>query len=136
MLHRLASRYGEIRNARTGREAWYRIELEGCPGIGLPSDGGESINLLRLPLLFESASSRDTALDRLDRAGLGGTGMYPAPLHRLAGLNEYFPATETHPNAESVAGRILTLPLHDRVKRTDVARIGEIVRSVCETGRD
>jgi len=54
--------------------------------------------------------------------------MYPTPLHRIPGLQGYFPAS-CYPNAESIAERVLTLPLHEMVTSRDIRRICSIIRA-------
>lgn len=130
MLGRLWPRFSRIREERASRAAEYASALEACPGVQLPPGPGQQACLLRYPLIFDSAARRDRALEDLTRRGLGGSGMYPAPLHRIPGLRDHFPDAHC-PNAESIAKRILTLPLHDRVTSRDVERIGAIVREAC-----
>lgn len=135
ILSGVAPRFPELRRVRARLDRSYRTELEGCRELVLPPVPGPDENLLRFPLLFESGGLRDRVLKELKRAGLGATGMYPAPLHRLPGLENYLREVDNLHESESVAARILTLPMHDRVEPSDVARIGTIVRSVCTAER-
>ncbi|MBD3868835.1 MAG: DegT/DnrJ/EryC1/StrS family aminotransferase [Acidobacteria bacterium] len=121
---------------RAGRERTaiaFRSALEGCVEVRQPDLKAVECGLVRYPLVFDSPQQRDSALAAMEQEGLGGTGMYPAPLHRIPGLAETFPGV-TCRHAESLAGRILTLPLHDRVKPEDVDRIAESVREACRNG--
>ena len=124
--------FPHLRRIRLELEGAYRAELEDCRGLVLPPASGPEENLLRFPLLFDSGDRRDQALRELERSGLGATKMYPAPLHRLPGLESYFRGVEDLRQSESVAARILTLPMHDRVEPPDISRIGSIIRSLCD----
>ena len=135
-LASVTPRFRNLRCIRTQIETAYRSELEGCRGLVMPPVLDPDENLLRFPLLFESGVRRDEALRELERGGLGATGMYPAPLHRLPGLESFFQGARDLQRSESIAGRILTLPLHDRVQPSDISRIGGIVRSICGVVRN
>lgn len=124
--------FAAIRDQRVRKAAAYRDALEGAEGLALPAIPADGVVLLRFPVLVEQAGQRDEVLRRLERAGLGVTGMYPAPLHRLAGLERLGEGTAGFPRADSIASRLLTLPLHRHVRADDVGRIAAAVR---EAGR-
>lgn len=78
--------------------------------------------LWRYPLLLPSAEQRDQLFDRLWLAGLGPSRLYRRTLSDI-------PETATrvrqraHPNATSLADRLLTLPLHSDVTVDDIESI-------------
>jgi dTDP-4-amino-4,6-dideoxygalactose transaminase len=130
MLKLIWPRLDSIRQVRNLVAQEYRRGLEGCSRVVLPSDPGAGSSLLRFALIFDTGERRDRALRLLSEKGLGVTGMYPAPLHRIEGLDRYFTGVRC-PNAESLAERILTLPLHDKVLPGDVSRITEGILQIC-----
>lgn len=79
--------------------------------------------LLRLPLLAESRTQRDSAVMQLRRAGFAATAMYRAPLWTFAGLEFLAPFKERCPNAADFADRLLTLPLHAEVSERMLQRL-------------
>lgn len=84
---------------------------------------GSSPVYLRLPLLMADASARRSAIERLDAAGIGATGSYPASLADVPELAPYLaqPAPQAT-GGRHVADRIVTLPTHPYVSRADIAR--------------
>jgi dTDP-4-amino-4,6-dideoxygalactose transaminase len=82
--------------------------------------------LLRYPLLIQ-AEWRDRIYRRLRNAGLGPSLLYPSSLPRIPGLKDLLHGQENFPAAEAFAGRILTLPTHDRVQHADIRKIREIL---------
>ena len=87
--------------------------------------------LLRYPLLLATSALRDELYSALDREGLGVSKMYPVALPEIEGLENQFINHEPLPNAESFAGRILTLPIHPGVQRSDIDRMGDVIKLVC-----
>jgi dTDP-4-amino-4,6-dideoxygalactose transaminase len=94
---------------------------------------GTSNAYLRLPLRLEPAQ-RDRLLGLLGR--LGATGLYPAPLNRLPGARERLPrqAHETFPQAEEIARRLLTLPLHGYLTASDLEAIASALEEPAPRG--
>jgi len=99
----------------------YRFDFFPDPGI--------SAFLLRFPLLFKNSSDRDRNLFLLKKSGLGASGSYPAPINRIAGVSSYLNSQMFFPNALLISQRVLTLPLHDFVKNSDVDACAAIINS-------
>jgi dTDP-4-amino-4,6-dideoxygalactose transaminase len=93
----------------------------------LPESSDNRIALLRYPLILKSKEKRDRILEELKRRGLGATGSYPVPLNEQPGAAVYFDGKESYPNAKYVSERILTLPLHEHVKGSDIENMIEII---------
>ena len=92
---------------------------------------GHSQRLLRYPVLAADQSLRDRLFLALDRKGLGVSKMYPASLPNIRGLENHLRAEgEAYPNAEAFARRILTFPVHSRVREIDLQRLHAIIRAV------
>ncbi len=133
MLRQVWPGLENIRAIRRRTARAFRLALESCKEVRQPDLEAVESGLVRYPLVFDSPGRRDRALAAMEREGLGGTGMYPEPLHRIPGLQDRFPDVSCT-NAESLSERILTLPLHDRVKPEDVERICALVREACRHG--
>lgn len=100
-----------------------------CPGlVDLPAlcGVGRTRRLLRYPLLVE-ARARDAILDRLTRAGLGASALYPAPLPGLPGMAAAIGHGGDYRNAAAFAARLITLPTHEGVRASDVDRMQRIL---------
>ncbi len=82
--------------------------------------------LLRYPLLVDAKVSPGLYAE-LRRRGLGASGMYPATLPDIPGLEELLEGQGPYPAAEAFAASILTLPAHNRVGRGDIARIRRVM---------
>ncbi|MGB5474745.1 MAG: DegT/DnrJ/EryC1/StrS family aminotransferase [Gammaproteobacteria bacterium] len=85
--------------------------------------------LLRYPLLVEPVI-RDRVYNRLRREGLGVSRMYPAALSGIAGLEEYLGVAGISPVAQNFAARVLTRPVHERVRAVDIRRIASCLESI------
>jgi len=86
-----------------------------------------SRHLLRYPVLC-ATGQRDRLYERLQRAGLGVSKMYPAALPQINGLAGFFNDSK-FPNAQDFAARILTLATHPGVTEQGIRRMGEVFRS-------
>jgi perosamine synthetase len=84
---------------------------------------GSSPVYLRLPLLTADADARRRVLARLDAAGIGATGSYPASLADVPDLAPFLANPGPHATGgRYVADRIVTVPTHPFVSRADIAR--------------
>ncbi len=85
---------------------------------------GANFRLLRYPLLVCDARVRERLFRCCARRGLGASAMYPLTLPRVAGLEQIF-AGVSCPQADSFAKRIMTLPVHSRVRPSDIQTMRE-----------
>jgi len=106
----LAGRVGTL--ARTGRV------------VDLPAvcDMPGSNVLLRYPLLF-APDIRDRLYNCMKEKGLGVSRLYPAALPDITGLGRYLAGAGDFPVARAFARRLLTLPVHSRVRDADITAI-------------
>jgi perosamine synthetase len=127
---RLITEYDNIRRKRKVLEKIYMKKLETLRQefVLLPESSDNRIALLRYPLILKSKEKRDRILEELKRRGLGATGSYPVPLNEQPGAAVYFDGKESYPNAKYVSERILTLPLHEHVKGSDIENMIEIIK--------
>jgi dTDP-4-amino-4,6-dideoxygalactose transaminase len=108
--------------ARRERAAWYAQLLAGAP-VALPADDLGHV----YHLYVVEAERRDALRARLQAAGVGCDVHYPAPAHlqpAYAGLG-YAPGSLPH--TESLAGRILSLPMFPELRRDEVERVAVAV---------
>ena len=92
---------------------------------------GRVQRLLRYPVLAADQSLRDRLFQVLDREGLGVSKMYPASLPNIRGLESHLRVEgAAYPNAEAFARRILTFPVHSRVREIDLQRMHTCIRAV------
>jgi dTDP-4-amino-4,6-dideoxygalactose transaminase len=121
--------WGAIRANRMELARRYRETLSGVDSCTLPGserdDPGTA--LLRFPILAFDRRERDRILSDARQEGLGATGMYPVPLNELAGLADYFPKEDSHPEARKISERLITFPLHEHVTERDIDRIRGVV---------
>ena len=82
--------------------------------------------LLRYPLLVQ-AERRDRVYRHLRKEGLGPSVLYPSSLPRIPDLEGLMGDQGDFPAADAFAGRILTLPTHNRVRDADIRKIREIL---------
>jgi dTDP-4-amino-4,6-dideoxygalactose transaminase len=125
----LHSSFQGIRANRLALARRYHAALSGLDGCMLPHDETQAgeIALLRFPLLVPDRAVRDRILSTSRRQGLGLTGMYPAPLHRIHGLDKHLARDLSYPAAEEIADRLLTLPLHEHVGASDISRMRRLI---------
>ena len=97
--------------------------------VNLPQVCGMNVNrhLLRFPLLLE-AESRDRIYQKLKRAGLGVSKMYPASLPEISGLGHVLDEKQSFPSAQAFAARLLTLPTHAYVSDENIEKIETILK--------
>ncbi|HQH28603.1 MAG TPA: DegT/DnrJ/EryC1/StrS family aminotransferase, partial [Oligoflexia bacterium] len=91
---------------------------------GFDFDG--MISPIRYPVLFPNNEIRDHAFAAMQKAGLGVSKSYPAPLSGYEPLRQFILPNDC-PQAEDVAARILTLPVHHYVRPEDIELGAKII---------
>ena len=113
------SRLDELNAARERVTGWYRELLGGADGLSLPGLGGRGTPSYHLaPLVVSSLEARDQLRERLRVARIQTSVHYPA-IHRF----RHYASGRGLPNAEAIADRTLTLPLHPGLTREDVETV-------------
>ena len=84
---------------------------------------------IRYPIVFAEEEQRTAALKALSEAGLGATASYPDTINNYPELRAYAQKSNTA-IAQSVAHRILTLPVHRGVRESDLDRATAIIREI------
>jgi len=120
--------FEEIAMIRRKLEAIYTTHLARFKEefILFPGNIEEHHILSRYPIIFKNKEVRNRILDVLKHAGLGATGSYPAPLDELEEIKQSIFLMRNHPNAKMISERILTLPLHEKVRTKDICNIEKI----------
>jgi dTDP-4-amino-4,6-dideoxygalactose transaminase len=82
--------------------------------------------LLRYPVLVDPAQ-RESIYQCLDGSGLGVSRMYPVALPDIPGLAHQSGMAGAFPAARDFAARVLTLPVHERVRAADRLAIADCI---------
>ncbi len=96
---------------------------------------GTTFRLLRYPFLIGDAQMRERLFRCCGRHGLGASAMYPSALPRVAGLERIFEGISC-PQADSFASRIMTLPVHSRVRSRDIRAMRKCFESTAVRATD
>ena len=113
------SRLDELNAARERVTGWYRELLAGAPGLSLPGLGGRGTPAYHLaPVVAPSLEARDRLREHLRAERIQTSVHYPA-IHRF----RHYASERGLPNAEAIADRTLTLPLHPGLSREDVEAV-------------
>ncbi len=100
------------------------------PIINLPAQaGGRAGRLLRYPVLLRDRGRRDTALQQLQKAGLGATALYQSVLPDIEGVAAHVVTSGRLIGARQFADRLLTLPVHGGVSAADIEAIAQLLRN-------
>lgn len=84
---------------------------------------GAAVRLLRYPVLIGDPFMRQRLFRCLRHRGLGVSAMYPSALPGVLGLERMFSGVSC-PQADSFASKIMTLPVHSRVRTRDIQAMG------------
>ncbi|MBX0328814.1 DegT/DnrJ/EryC1/StrS family aminotransferase [Oscillochloris sp. ZM17-4] len=122
-LLRVKLRYLDAGNAaRRERASWYAELLAAAP-LTLPSpDHGHVYHLY----VIES-SQRDLLRSHLQARGVGCDVHYPEPAHLQPAYADLGYAPGSLPHTETLAGRILSLPMFPELSRVEVERVAAVV---------
>ncbi|MDP9225063.1 MAG: DegT/DnrJ/EryC1/StrS family aminotransferase [Actinomycetota bacterium] len=113
------SRVDELNDARTRLASRYKEKLVGGP-FEVPTFGGRGRSAHHLEaVLAASPEERDSARERLREKRIQTSIHYP-PIHRFS---HYRSGAVDLPEAEGIAERVLTLPLHPRMSDADVDEV-------------
>jgi len=109
-------------------EARYRVLIAKYTFLNdLPATlTGRKKRLLRYPLLCKTSMIRNELLNLMVDAGLGASALYSKSLPSIQGL-EAILALSQFPNSESFASRLITLPLHGKVKTRHIKRLERLL---------
>ena len=106
---------------------YYSASLSSLKRVQLFVRKNDSVPCIRFPVLFESPAIAQKVLMEGDRNGLGIACTFPDAIDMIPGISIF--TTTPCLQARSVARRILTLPCHPLVRKADMDKIIEIIRS-------
>lgn len=103
--------------------------LGGNPLFAAPRRSDSSVpSSMRFHLIARDEPTRDRAVQALQAVGIGATPFYPSAVCDIEGIGRYMDVKDFHrPAAEDLARRLLTLPTHPYVQRSDVQIMVEVL---------
>jgi perosamine synthetase len=130
------SRIEEIKARRRQVAAWYRGILAGESRLIVPddADGCEISWFVFVVRLAEpyGLEQRDRILHEMSRQGVGVSNYFP-PVHLQPFIaDKYGHAQGDFPVAESVSGRTIALPFHNRLTEEEVAIVCGVLRAALD----
>ena len=84
---------------------------------------------LRLPVVMPTAADKQELCTAGKDLGLGVSALYPSPVSEVPELKARFQG-QLYPGADTLADRLVTLPVHHYVDVRDVARICEVLHGI------
>ena len=140
---RVAAAFHQYRLKPSYRRDIWASAIEEWLDLGIvalsPPGSSASAEPLRLALLAPDRTARDWLVGTLNRAGLGASRFYGTDLTQIAGIPEAVRCQGPFPNANALAGRLLTLPTHALVTADAVNKTRELVlrwhRHQCSSAR-
>lgn len=106
---------------RASAASYYSTLLAGIPGVRLPSVLPGNTHVWHLYVV--RVPDRDRVHDHLRANGIGAAIHYPTPIHQTVP----FKTGGSFPNAELVAGEILSLPIFPGITRAQQERVAEVL---------
>lgn len=89
-----------------------------------------SRRLSRLPLLVKRADLRDRLQSELVANGISATTMYSRSLPEIVANYDGQKPDHKIPNANELAAQLLTLPVHERMRQTDIELMQKVIGNV------
>ncbi len=129
LLQKLA-RLAEWNEQRREAAAYYEELLGSSAKIGLPRVAPGNQHVWHLYVV--RVGNRDRVLAALNDAGIGAGIHYPTPLHRQGALASLGHRQGDFPNAERLAGEILSLPIYPGITRQQQQRVVEVLTAAVE----
>jgi perosamine synthetase len=116
--------------ARRGMANLYRRELEGAPDVELPPTEAPSETPV-YHLFVVRSNHRDQLSLHLEKNGVEAAIHYPIPIHLQAPYRTRYGYSEgSFPQAERLAGRVLSLPIHPAITEEEVRTVSRLVRDL------
>jgi dTDP-4-amino-4,6-dideoxygalactose transaminase len=118
----MLDRLEDFTRVRVANANALRAGLSGLDGVQLVSPASSADPVyLRLPVLVADAGVRDRLIAKLNAAGIGATGSYPASLADVRELQP-FVAGSAAAGGRFIARHVITLPTHAFVSAADIDR--------------
>ena len=105
---------------------------DGSPFLFFDRDTASDYRLLRMPLLMGCRKERDYCIDVLRENGISATPMYARALPAIEGVGAGSEISR-FPIASDIAERLVTLPVHARLRGRDFRVIEETIKDMTPT---
>jgi dTDP-4-amino-4,6-dideoxygalactose transaminase len=125
----VAACYTERLNAASTTNAPWRVTAPEC-GAGVESSWAQYTLRVDDPDGRPSARTRDALRDHLDRAGIPTAVHYPCPMHLQPAYEQYGRGPGSLPVSESLADRVVSLPMHPYLDESALDRVCERLANV------
>ncbi len=102
-------------------DAFIHVNGIRCPKI----PDGWRVVFNQFPVIIEDAEKRMKVFDAINSTGLESTILYDKPIHRI-----YSNGSESYPNAEYIADRLVLIPVHHYVDNPSLYMVVEAVKKV------
>jgi len=136
LLPVVMERLQEINQIRRKNARILAQALEGNPNfLQAKPLAGSKPSYPRLPLVAKTEVMRSQAVDRLQKAGIGASPLYPSAICDIPGITPHMATANFHrPKAESLARRLFSVPTHPLLTRQDLNCISEIINGLAAAG--
>ena len=111
--------------ARVAAAGYYGELLAGMDGVAAPTTLAGNDHVWHLYVV--RVAERDRVLEHLRAAGIGAAIHYPTPIHLTAPFATAEHGPGSFPNAELVAGQILSLPIYPGITRSQQERVVQVL---------
>lgn len=86
---------------------------------------------LRLPVVMPTVAAKQELCTAGKNLGLGVSALYPAPISDIPELKARFQGQQ-YPGADTLADRLVTLPVHHYVKKQDIEKICHVLHAMVD----
>ncbi|MBB6729988.1 DegT/DnrJ/EryC1/StrS family aminotransferase [Cohnella zeiphila] len=104
--------------------------LAGTGSVLLPSDRGDDSHVYHLYVVRVDPDARDALRRQLQKKGILTAVQYPVPVHRTPAFAHLGGEAGSFPNAERLAGEIVSLPMHIAMDEAAVETVAREIRAV------
>jgi dTDP-4-amino-4,6-dideoxygalactose transaminase len=109
--------------------------MRGVPSdssLDFPNPGADSDpTFVRFPVVAPDNATRERAVHRFRRAGIGASAFYPSAICDIPGIKAHMAELASHcKQAEMLSERLFTLPVHPFVASQDLEQMVEILSSL------
>jgi dTDP-4-amino-4,6-dideoxygalactose transaminase len=134
LIEKLAIFHDEI-GARQVAADRYRVLLSSVSGITVPQPPPGSRSVWAQYTLRVPVTVRGVLVKALGAAGVSTAVYYPKPLHHQTAYRAFPCAIGGLPVSESLAGEVLSLPMHPYLSATDQKRVADNLRTALQSAR-
>jgi dTDP-4-amino-4,6-dideoxygalactose transaminase len=119
----------EFNEARRNAASHYDRELSGLPGISVPVRAPFSTHIFHQYTMRIGDGRRDSLRECLENEGIPSMIYYPVPLHLQKAYQHLGYSPDDFPLTSSLAGEVLSLPMHTELDNEQLAWITDCIRA-------